>query len=176
MAGRFPAHGTVEEFWRNQLNGIESISHFSVSDLEVPGADELSGTPITFARGRFLMMPDQFDPEFFGIYPREAELMDPQQRLFLECCWQAFEDAGYDPAAYAGAIGVYAGSSASTYFLPTLQESRIRRGLHGRLSVGNYPEMMGNNLDFLATRVAYKLNLRGPALRCKRAVRLRCLR
>jgi len=164
MAGRFPGARNVAEFWRNQLNGIESISHFSISDLEVPGAAVLSRDP-NYVRARSILDDaDQFDPEFFGIYPREAELMDPQQRLFLECCWQAFEDAGYDPAAYAGAIGVYAGSSASTYFLSQLcKNPGFIETFTGAYQVGNYPEMMGNNLDFLATRVAYKLNLRGPA-------------
>ena len=130
----------------------------------MPGADELSRDP-NYVRARSILDDaDQFDPEFFGIYPREAELMDPQQRLFLECCWQAFEDAGYDPAAYAGAIGVYAGSSASTYFLSQLcKNPGFIEAFTGAYQVGNYPEMMGNNLDFLATRVAYKLNLRGPA-------------
>ena len=105
-----------------------------------------------------------FDPEFFGIYPREAELMDPQQRLFLEACWNAFEDAGYDPSVYSGAIGVYAGSSTSTYFLSRLcaRPDFIQR-FTGGYQVDNYLEMMGNNLDFLSTRVSYKLNLRGPS-------------
>ncbi len=100
--GVFPVRGTVAEFWRNQLNGVESISHFTVDDLEVPGAAELSRDP-NYVRARSILDDvDQFDPEFFGIYPREAELMDPQQRLFLECCWQAFEDAGYDPSRLSG--------------------------------------------------------------------------
>jgi amino acid adenylation domain-containing protein len=164
MAGRFPGARTVAEFWRNQLNGVESISHFSVEELEVPGAAELSRNP-NYVRARSILADaGQFDPEFFGIYPREAELMDPQQRLFLECCWQAFEDAGYDPAACSGAVGVYAGSSASTYFLSNICKTPgFIESFTGTYQVGNYPEMMGNNLDFLATRVAYKLNLRGPA-------------
>jgi amino acid adenylation domain-containing protein len=164
MAGRFPGARTVAEFWRNQLNGVESISHFTVEQLEVPGAAELARDP-NYVRARSILDDvDQFDPEFFGIYPREAELMDPQQRLFLECCWQAFEDAGYDPAAYQGVVGAYAGCSASTYFLSQLcKNPRFIESFTGAYQVGNYPEMMGNNLDFLATRVAYKLNLRGPA-------------
>jgi amino acid adenylation domain-containing protein len=164
MAGRFPGARTVVEFWRNQVDGIESISHFAVDELEVPGAAELSRDP-NYVRARSVLDDvDQFDPEFFGIYPREAELMDPQQRLFLECCWQAFEDAGYDPAGSGGAIGVFAGCSASTYFLSQLcKNPGFIESFTGAYQVGNYPEMMGNNLDFLATRVAYKLNLRGPA-------------
>jgi amino acid adenylation domain-containing protein len=164
MAGRFPGARSVAEFWRNQLDGIESISHFHVEDLEIPDAVERS-RDADYVRARSILEDaDLFDAEFFGIYPREAELMDPQQRLFLECCWQAFEDAGYDPAVYPGPIGVYAGCSTSTYFLSQLcTDPEFIRKFTGGYQVGNYPEMMGNNLDFLATRVAYKLNLRGPA-------------
>lgn len=164
MAGRFPGARNVSEFWRNQLEGIESISHFRVEELEVPGAAELARDP-NYIRARSILEDvDLFDAEFFGIYPREAELMDPQQRLFLECCWQAFEDGGYDPSFYAGAVGVFAGSSVSTYFLSRVcaNPGFIER-FTGGYQVGNYPEMMGNNLDFLSTRVSYKLNLRGPS-------------
>ena len=164
MAGRFPGARTVAQFWRNQLDGIESISHFRVEELEIPDA-EVRSRDANYVRARSILEDvDLFDAEFFGIYPREAELMDPQQRLFLECCWQSFEDAGYDPAVYPGPIGVYAGCSTSTYFLSRLcSDPRFIRTFTGGYQVGNYPEMMGNNLDFLATRVAYKLNLRGPA-------------
>ena len=163
-AGRFPGAGSVAEFWRNQLNGIEGISHFRVEDLEIPGAADVARDPHYVRSRSILEGVDMFDPEFFGIYPKDAELMDPQQRLFLECCWQVFEDAGYDPANYAGPIGVYAGSSVSTYFLSRLctQPGFIAKFVGG-YQVDNYPEMMGNNLDFLSTRVSYKLNLRGPA-------------
>ena len=107
---------------------------------------------------------DLFDAEFFGIYPREAELMDPQHRLFLESCWQAFEDAGYDPLSYSGSVGVYAGCSMGTYFLSQVcSNPAFIKKFTGGYQVGNYPEMMGNSRDFLATRVSYKLNLRGPS-------------
>ena len=164
MAGRFPGARSVAEFWNHQINGIEAISHFRVEDLEVSGAEDLARDP-NYVRARSILEDvDLFDAEFFGIYPREAELMDPQQRLFLECCWQAFEDAGYDPSNCPGPIGVYAGSSTSTYFLSRLCASPgFIRKFTGGYQVGNYPEMMGNNLDFLSTRVSYKLNLRGPS-------------
>jgi len=88
MAGRFPGASTVAEFWRNQLSGVESISHFGVEELEVPDAAELAKQP-GYVRARSILDDvDLFDAEFFGIYPREAELMDPQHRLFLECCCQ----------------------------------------------------------------------------------------
>jgi amino acid adenylation domain-containing protein len=164
MAGRFPGARSVAEFWRNQLDGIEGISHFRVEDLEIPNAAEVARNPNYVRAHSVLDEVDMFDPDFFGIYPKEAELIDPQQRLFLECCWQAFEDAGYDPANYPGPIGVYAGSSTSTYFLSRLcTNPGFIQKFVGGYQVDNYPEMMGNNLDFLSTRVSYKLNLRGPA-------------
>lgn len=164
MAGRFPGARSVAEFWRNQLAGIEAISHFRVEDLEVPDRAQLSRDP-SYVRARSILEDvDLFDAEFFGIYPREAELMDPQQRLFLECCWLAFEDAGYDPCVVAGAVGVFAGSTLSSYFLSRLcTRSGFIENFTGGYQVSNYLEMMGNSLDFLSTRVAYKLNLRGPA-------------
>src|SRR6202790_5808995 len=164
MAGRFPGARSVDEFWRNQLIGIESISQFRVEDLEIPNPAEGAGDP-RYVRARSIIDDvDLFDAEFFGINPREAELMDPQQRLFLECCWQAIEDAGYVPDTYAGQIGVYAGSSVWSYFLTRLCAAPefIQKFTSG-YQVSNYFEMMGNSLDFLSTRVSYKLNLRGPS-------------
>jgi len=165
MAGRFPGARSVGEFWRNQLQGIEAISRFQVEELEVAGAANLSKDPHYVRARSILENVDLFDAEFFGIYPREAELMDPQHRIFLECCWQAFEDAGYDPLSYPGAVGVYAGCSMPTYFLSRLclDPNFIERFTSG-YQVGNYPEMMGSSLDFLSTRVSYKLGLRGPSM------------
>ena len=108
---------------------------------------------------------DLFDAAFFGILPKEAELMDPQQRVFLECCWEALEDAGYDPETYAGAIGVFAGSSTNSYFLRNLCVDRgFIDGYTGSYPLGHYPTMLGAIADTFATRVSYKLNLRGPSL------------
>src|SRR5262245_41566570 len=164
MAGRFPGARSVAEFWRNQLDGIESISHFRVEELEIENKAQIASDP-QYVRARSVLDDvDQFDADFFGIYPREAELMDPQQRLFLECCWQAIEDAGYVPETYPGQIGVYAGSSIWSYFLTRLCTSPgfIEKFTSG-YQVANYAEMMGNSLDFLSTRVSYKLNLRAPS-------------
>jgi amino acid adenylation domain-containing protein len=164
MAGRFPGAQSVAEFWQNQLNGVEAISHFRVDELEVPNAPELS-KDANYVRARSVLEDvGLFDADFFGILPRDAELMDPQQRLFLESCWQAFEDAGYDPSIYPGPVGVFAGSSQSTYFLTRLcTNPGFIAKYSGDYQVGSYPEMMGNNPDFLCTRVSYKLNLRGPS-------------
>ncbi|SHG99118.1 hybrid non-ribosomal peptide synthetase/type I polyketide synthase [Bradyrhizobium erythrophlei] len=164
MAGRFPGARSVAEFWRNQLEGIESISHFRVEDLEISNRAGVANDPRYIRARSVLDDVDLFDADFFGIYPREAELMDPQQRLFLECCWQAIEDAGYVPDTYPGQIGIYAGSSVWSYFLTRLCTAPgfIEKFTSG-YQVSNYFEMMGNSLDFLSTRVSYKLNLRGPS-------------
>ena len=160
MAGRFPGAAGVAEFWRNQLDGVESISFFPPEELE-----DKSGAGANQVRARSILADiDLFDAEFFGIYPREAALMDPQHRLFLEACWQAFEDAAYDPQTVAGAVGVFAGCSLSSYFLSRLcTRPDFIRNFTGGYQVSHYPEMMGNSLDFLSTRVSYKLNLRGPS-------------
>jgi amino acid adenylation domain-containing protein len=165
MAGRFPGARSVAEFWRNQLDGIESISQFTIEELEIADKAKVAADP-SYVRARSILDEvDLFDADFFGIYPREAELMDPQQRLFLECCWQAIEDAGYVPQEYPGLIGVYAGASMGSYFLSRLCTTPgfIQKFTSG-YQVSNYFEMMGNSLDFLSTRVSYKLNLRGPSL------------
>jgi amino acid adenylation domain-containing protein len=164
MAGRFPGARSVAEFWRNQLEGIESISHFRVEDLEISNKASVANDPRYIRVRSVLDDVDLFDADFFGIYPREAELMDPQQRLFLECCWQAIEDAGYVPDTYPGQIGIFAGSSSWSYFLTRLCAAPgfIEKFTSG-YQVSNYFEMMGNSPDFLSTRVSYKLNLRGPS-------------
>jgi acyl transferase domain-containing protein len=151
MAGRFPGAGNVAEFWRKLAGGEETISTVS--------APEPNGTGTYVPRRGLLDKPEWFDAAFFGIPPREAEVLDPQQRVFLEECWTALEDAGCDPNRYRGAIGVFAGMSNNTYFAQNVAH-------HPELtaSVGWLTAMMANEKDYLATRVAYKLNLRGPAV------------
>src|SRR5580704_11336218 len=164
MSGRFPGAKTVAEFWRNQVAGIEAISRLRVEELEVPDAARAAANPAYVAARPMLDDVDKFDASFFGVYPKEAELMDPQHRVFLEICWEALEDAGYDPTNSPGMTAVYAGCSPSTYFLR--QVCRDRRFVEDYVSgyqVANYPALLGSNVDFLATRVSYKLNLRGPA-------------
>src|SRR5437660_8090202 len=143
MAGRFPGARSVAEFWRNQLDGIEAISRFRIDDLEISNKASVGSDPHYVKARSILDEIDLFDADFFGIYPREAELMDPQQRLFLECCWQAIEDAGYVPDTYPGLIGVYAGSSLSSYFLSGLCKAPgfIEKFTSG-YQIANYVEMM----------------------------------
>ena len=164
MSGRFPGARNVAEFWANQLAGIEGISHFTLDELEISDRERVASDP-NYIRARSILKDvDLFDADFFGILPREAALIDPQQRLFLECCWEAFEDAGYDPAAYPGSIGVIAGVAANSYFLQqVLAQPGFTDDFLKNYQIGNYTAMMGNFPDYLATRVAYKLNLKGPS-------------
>jgi acyl transferase domain-containing protein/glutamate-1-semialdehyde aminotransferase len=161
MAGRFPGARTIGEFWRNLLAGVESISRFERSELEPsgledPGARDQPG--YVTSRG-ILDDVEMFDAEFFGINPKEAQILDPQQRLFLESCWEALERAGYDPSTAGGSVGVFAGMSNNSYFAANLREHRDLIDLVGALQT-----MMGNEKDYLATRVSYKLDLKGPSV------------
>jgi amino acid adenylation domain-containing protein/non-ribosomal peptide synthase protein (TIGR01720 family) len=161
MVGRFPGAGSIDQFWRNLVAGKETISRFAPEELEPSRLEprDARGTP-NYVRARGVLEGvDQFDAAFFGINPAEAVVMDPQQRLFLEAAWEALEVAGYNPAAFPGAIGVWAGMSNNTYFPECVQG---RQDLIDR--VGTLQAMMANEKDYLATRVSYKLNLRGPSV------------
>jgi amino acid adenylation domain-containing protein len=165
LAGRFPGASGVEEFWENLRNGVESISHFSDAELEVRDAARVTADPGYVKAHSVLEGVDLFDAEFFGIYPQEAKLMDPQHRVFLESCWEAMEDAGYDASRDPSTTGVFAGCSPNSYFLRQVASgSQYLEDYTGAYQVGFYPTMLGTIADTLATRVAYKLNLRGPAM------------
>jgi amino acid adenylation domain-containing protein len=165
MAGRFPGAATVEEFWHNVVAGKVSISRFSPSELEARNSAGIEGGPDYVPARGVLEDPGMFDAEFFGISPREAESMDPQHRIFLETCWNALEDAGYDQSSYAGQIGLFGGCSLNTYLLANLCHDRaFIDEVTGNYQVGDFRSFMGNDKDFLTTRVAYKLNLRGPCV------------
>jgi len=159
MAGRFPGAQTLEQFWKNLRAGVESIVPFSEAEVRDSGIDPaLLANPRYVKAGGVLDDIAGFDAAFFGFNPREATLMDPQQRLFLECAWEALERAGYAPAHCPGRVGVYAGVSSSDYW----QQLQAHPDLIA--DVGRYQTLLGNDKDFLSTRISYKLNLRGPSL------------
>jgi acyl transferase domain-containing protein/acyl carrier protein len=160
MCGRFPGARDIDELWQNLRHGVESISFFSDAELAALGMDPttLSDPHYVKARG-VLEDAELFDASFFGFTPKEAELMDPQHRIFLECAWEALESAGYDTEGYKGSIGVYAGASMNTYLFHNLYPNRDRIGLVAGLQTN-----IGNDKDYLATRVSYKLNLDGPSV------------
>jgi len=158
MAGRFPDARSVAEFWNNLRDGVESLRELAPDELREHGIpDEWLQHPDYVARGALLDEIDCFDAAFFGVTPQEARDTDPQQRLLLEVSHAALEDAGYDPARCPGRIGVYAGAAENQYML---QQWRGGDGdLESDLASG-----LGGFVDFLATRVSYKLNLRGPSM------------
>jgi amino acid adenylation domain-containing protein len=164
MAGRFPGAKNIDQFWRNLCAGVESITRFSDAELEDNFSTE-DRNAANFVKARPILEDvDQFDAEFFGMYAREAELTDPQHRIFLECSWEALESAGYDPATVQGPIGVFGGSSINTYFLNNVcGERRTIEEFASNYQVGCYPMLLGAGLDFLTTRVSYKLDLKGPS-------------
>ena len=165
LAGRFPGANDVAQFWRNIRAGVTSIARFSDAELEDSFSADIRQNP-NFVRARPILKDvDKFDAEFFGMLPREAALTDPQHRLMLECAWTALEDAGYDPATYPGSIGVFAGSSMNTYLLTNVLAERLTADdFASDYQVGSYDALLGALSDTLATRIAYKLNLRGPAM------------
>ncbi len=160
MAGRFPGAQDVEQFWSNLREGVHSISFFSDEELEAAGVDpSLIRNPDFVRAGGVLEGIELFDAGFFGFNPREAEVLDPQHRIFMETAWEALENAGIDPETSPRAVGIYAGSSTSHYLMyHVLSRPEIVE------AVGAFQVHIGNGKDFLATRASYKLNLRGPAL------------
>ncbi|WNZ21408.1 acyltransferase domain-containing protein [Leptolyngbya sp. NK1-12] len=159
MAGRFPGASTLAEFWQNLRQGVESIQRLSEAELRAQGVDSaLLQHPQYVRASAVLEGIDRFDADFFGISPKEAEILDPQQRLFLECAWEALEDAGYDAERYRGMIGVYAGAAMNSYLLNLLHYPDLEQTL------GRYQLFLASDKDFLTTRVSYKLNLTGPSV------------
>jgi phthiocerol/phenolphthiocerol synthesis type-I polyketide synthase E len=160
MQGSFPGASGIEQFWNNLRRGVESTTHLSEHELREAGVAEEVFARANYVRANnFLPGVELFDADFFNIPAQEAQIIDPQQRIFLECAYAALEHAGYGPRAYSGLIGVYAGVGMNTYILANLQE-RYRAAS----SIERYQLMLANDKDFVSTRVSYKLNLRGPSM------------
>jgi phthiocerol/phenolphthiocerol synthesis type-I polyketide synthase E len=160
MSGRFPGADSVDEFWNNLRDGVEGITHFTDDELRAAGVPEAHLAHPDYVRsiGR-LRDVQHFDAAFFGYSPREAEILEPSHRLFLECAWEAMENAGYAPEHVRGRVGVYAGAGTPMYV-----EQHVRNNPALMGSVGHFQANLASGKDFIATRTAYKLNLRGPAL------------
>ncbi len=157
MSCRLPGAQDLDEFWRNLAGGIESITRLSDQDILASGvpASYLSN-PNYVKAAPILDEPGDFDAGFFGFSPMEATTMDPQHRILLELAHEALEDAGHDADRYQGRIGVFTGSAMNTYFMNV--------GLNSRLAEEYIPTLIGNDKDFLSTRISYKLNLKGPSI------------
>ena len=158
MAGRFPGANNIDEFWQNLIHGKESIRFFSDEELSSLVQEKEKKDPRYIPARGVLEAVDQFDADFFEIPPVEAQVMDPQQRIFLELCWEALENSGYTPENYSGAIGVYGGMNNNTYYL-----NYVLARPDAVEKVGPFQVMLANEKDFLTTRVSYKLNLKGPS-------------
>jgi acyl transferase domain-containing protein/acyl carrier protein len=159
MAGRFPGAASVREFWQNLRDGVESIGQLTNEQLQSMGVSEALLNDPDYVRAASVMEDvELFDASLFDISPREAELMDPQHRLFLECALSALEDAGYTAEADAGAVGVYAGATINTYLLNNLVTNDAVINSLDPVQIN-----IANGGDFLTTRVSYKLNLTGPS-------------
>ncbi|HTD55320.1 MAG TPA: type I polyketide synthase [Silvibacterium sp.] len=157
MSARFPRSRNVQEFWEHLLAGNILISDFSREELRNAGVDDAALSSRDYVRrGNTIDDADCMDADFFGLSRREAEITDPQHRVFLECAWEALEHAGY--TGDGERVGVFAGAGMNTYILQLLSNPSVIA------NAGGYQLMLANDKDFLATRVAYKLNLRGPAV------------
>ena len=157
MALRYAGAETPAEYWHNICHNVDCLHEATDEELLAAGIDpQRFGQPDFVRAAAFLPHTDKFDANFFGFSAHDAAVVDPQQRIFLECAWEAFEDAGYDPLTSGQGVGVFAGSGANSY---------RKQNLDPNMGTGAMLQtMVGNDKDFLATRVAYKLNLTGPAV------------
>jgi acyl transferase domain-containing protein/acyl carrier protein len=161
MAGRFPGAPDVRAFWTNLREGRETVTFFSPGDLAAAGIMESLYRRENYVAAKgTLDGVELFDPEFFGMSEQEATIMDPQHRIFLECAWEALEDAAYDSARFDGRIGVYGGVGMNTYLLSSVARDPVTF----EMLLSDYEAFAAGNMDSLATRVAYALDLHGPAM------------
>ncbi|HLK28592.1 MAG TPA: amino acid adenylation domain-containing protein [Puia sp.] len=159
MAGRFPGANNVQELWEILKQGKETVSFFSEEELSPFIADDIKKDP-DYVRARGVIDGvAEFDSSFFNINPKLAQLMDPQQRIFLQIAYEALETGGYVPEKYDGLIGVFAGSGNNTYYTNNVipNTELVSR-------VGSFNVMTVNEKDYVASRTAYELNLKGPAV------------
>ncbi|MEW6067032.1 MAG: GNAT family N-acetyltransferase [Nitrospirota bacterium] len=162
FSGRLPGAKNVEQFWQNLRNGMESITIYSDKEIEAQGVPPTVFNDPKYVKAEFFLEDvDMFDASFFGFSPKEAAIIDPQHRLFLETAWEALETAGYNSENYAGLVGVFAGAGVNRYMFNVHSHCSPQNDFD---EVNKFQRMIGNDKDYLATRVSYKLNLRGPGL------------
>jgi phthiocerol/phenolphthiocerol synthesis type-I polyketide synthase E len=169
MAGRFPGAKNVDIFWQNLRDGVESITFFTDEELLSAGINPKSINDPNYVKA-FGVLEDieLFDATFFGFTPKEAEIIDPQHRLFIECVWEALENAGYNSAIYPGQIGLFAGAALSSYLLHNLF-SQFYPHWDMLKPVESFQMFIGNDKDHLPTQISYKLNLKGPSVNVQTA-------
>ncbi|EMI17169.1 polyketide synthase type I [Rhodopirellula maiorica SM1] len=163
---RFPDAKSAPDFWKNLRDGVRSIRDYSDEDLLQAGVSQIDLDDPHYVRsGAPLEDMDRFDAEFFGFSPKEAAIMDPQHRKFLQCCWEAIEDSTHPPSQFDGSIGVFAGCGMNSYFMFNLLRNSAIRDSVGMFLLRH----TGNDKDFLTTRVSYCLNLTGPSVNIQTA-------
>ncbi|NOU19053.1 MAG: acyltransferase domain-containing protein [Bacteroidales bacterium] len=159
ISGRFPFSDSVWEFWKNLTEGKECVKFFGEQELLASGVNQSEINNPNYVRAKAQINgAEMFDASFFGYIPREAEFTDPQHRIFLECAWEAIENAGHDPEKYNGLIGVFAGAGLNSYYFDHILNHKKQVAL-----LGNYHTWVSNLNDILCPRVSYKLNLKGPS-------------
>lgn len=159
-AGRFPGADDVGEFWNNLLGGLESISFYSEDELRSAGIAESSIEDPDYIRANpAIDGAELFDAGYFGVGAREAAVIDPQQRILLEVAADALGHAGYDPRRFSGPIGMFAGAAANEYYPENVA---VTPGVLE--ATGSLVGKLSNDTDYVATSIAYRLNLRGPAV------------
>jgi acyl transferase domain-containing protein/acyl carrier protein len=164
MACRMPGARDVSEFWQNLCNGVQSITTFTEEELRASGVPSERIKSSHYVRRRGIIDgADQFDAAFFGFTPRDAELIDPQQRVLLECAWHALEDAGYVPEEVDARIGVFGGVGTNWHLSDVAQSSVAKKYASGASVV------IGNDKDYVTTRISYKLGLVGPSVNVQSA-------
>jgi acyl transferase domain-containing protein len=166
MAGRFPGAPTLAQYWSNVRDGVESVRFFSDEELLAAGENpSLLADPAYVRAWPQLDGIEQFDASFFGISPRDASVMDPQHRLFLEVAWEVLERAGYSGRSAPLATGVFAATGMNHYMMHHLVPNKEVMRTVGEWLVRHN----GNDMNFLATRAAYQMNLKGPAMNIQTA-------
>lgn len=166
MAARFPGAPDVETFWQNVRDGVESILPLDDEALRAAGVSEADLNDPDYVKVCPLLSDvDKFDASFFGFNPREASVMDPAHRVFLEIAWAAFENAGYTALPEHGKVGVFATAGAPDYYV-----ENVRTHPEIMNSMGDFlVRHTGNDMNFLATRVSYEMDLRGPSMNVQTA-------
>ncbi|PWS33749.1 polyketide synthase [Pedobacter paludis] len=159
MSGRFPGADTIEDFWDLILNGKETTTFFKSSEIDESIPEDIKNDPSYVKARGIINDATQFDPAFFGINHKLAELMDPQQRVFLEIAWETLEKTGHLPSKYEHKVGVFAGFGTNTYYENNVLSHQDKIENQGKIQV-----LSVNEKDYAASRTAYHLNLKGPAV------------
>ncbi|PTL75143.1 type I polyketide synthase [Vitiosangium sp. GDMCC 1.1324] len=160
LSGRFPGARDLETFWDNLRRGADARRTLTDAEMDEAGVPRALRERPEWVRAAYVLdEATHFDAGLFGFSPREAELMDPQQRLFLECAQEALEHSGYEPERFTGAVSVFGSVSLSSYLLRALMRQPELLD-----TVGSYGLMLSNDKDYVATRVSHRFNLRGPSV------------